>query len=119
MSSPWVGVWEMVSDSWEGLGIITETHFSFVNGAKNRWRFDGDGPTDSEASEAYRQLFAMAGTFTASGSAVTHHVLSCHNPNMVGREFSEEFTIQGDRMTSRSILPDGTPGPESTWRRIG
>ncbi len=54
MSSPLAGAWERVSDTDQGILVLTETHFSMVVMPKNRQRSERNEPTPEEAMAAYR-----------------------------------------------------------------
>ena len=53
---PIAGAWERVSDTDQGILVLTETHFSMVVMPKNRQRSERSEPTPEEAMAAYRDL---------------------------------------------------------------
>ncbi len=118
MSSPLVGSWELVSDTHQGVMVCSETHYSIVMMAKNRQRSGGDEPTPDEMIEAYRDVNALAGTYTVSGSKVIFQRVANLRAGVVGLDFEAGFTIEGDELTWRSI--SGTTRPrEDVWRKVG
>ena len=110
MSSPVVGTWEPVSeDTREGLWIFTETHYSVVFAPKDRPRIDGREPTSDEITETYRNVDALAGPYTVSGSTLTLHRTAQLRLGLIGVDVVAEFTVDGDRLTLRST--SGTRRP--------
>ena len=71
-NDPLVGAWELVSDSDAGILIYTGSLCVLVGSPKNRRRSTGNQATPDEAVEAIRSCPAMAGTYTVSGSRITH-----------------------------------------------
>ena len=71
MSSPLVGAWEPVSDAMQGVWVCTETHYANVSIPASRVRSERSDHTPEEAMEAYRDVNALAGTYTVSGSRAT------------------------------------------------
>ena len=97
MSSPLVGAWEVQTDLYRGFMVYTESHFSHTLVEKNRKRFQGGEPTETEEAEAYRTMRAGSGTYTISGSVVTLDQQAPRNPN--GSTEVIEFNIEGDQLT--------------------
>ena len=116
MSSPLVGAWELVSDTRQGVMVCSETHFSVTMASKNRQRIQE--PTPDEITEAYQDVNALAGTYTVSGSKLTFQRVATLRVNLIGLPFEADFTIDGDRLTWRSI--SGTTRPrEDVWKKVG
>ena len=103
MASPLVGAWELESDTIEGLFIYTEKHYSGVAMPKGRQRSESEEPTSEEALESYRGVTATTGTYTVSGSTVTHQRTANLNAKLIGLELVTEFSIDGDKMNVRVI----------------
>ena len=118
MGSPFVGVWEVVSDVFEGFWIFTETHFNLFTTGKNRKHFQGSELTQEEAAEVYRTLRATSGTYSVSGSTVVIHYTVSRVPNFVGEDAKWEFEIQGDRRTGQGKHPDGRTAGPLTFRKV-
>ncbi len=116
MSSPLVGAWELVSDTRQGVMVCSETHFSVTMASKNRQRIEE--PTSDQIIEAYQDVNALAGTYTVTGSKLTFQRVATLRVNLIGLPFEADFTIDGDRLTWRSI--SGTIRPrEDVWRKVG
>ena len=116
MSSPLVGAWELVSDTRQGVMVCSETHFSITMASKNRQRIEE--PTSDEIIEAYQDVNALGGTYAVSGSKLTYNREVNLRLDIVGIPVEAEFTIDGDRLTWRSI--SGTTRPrEDVWRKVG
>jgi len=71
-NNPLVGAWERVSDSSVGVLIYTGSHYAAVMAPKDRQRSSGERATPDEALEAIRSCQALSGTYTVSGSRITH-----------------------------------------------
>ena len=115
MSSPLIGAWERESDTWQGLIVCTETHYSHTFMSKGRQPFGNEAePSEAEEAEAYRTLLAGAGSYPVQGSTVTFGEETNRNPSGIGRPGSLDFTIEGDRLTTVSPR-DGT---SLTFRKV-
>lgn len=118
------GVWEEATPDWNGLMILTDTHYARISTPKSQKSFQGDQPTASEAAEAFLAMFiTQAGTYTVSGSMISHNPIAARNPGRrrgLGGD-TLEFVVAGDIMTQRRVIhhisaaPE--PGPEHVWRR--
>jgi hypothetical protein len=110
-----VGVWELVSDTHEGLMIDTGSYHMFLISEKNRAPFDdASSPTESEASAAFRSVIAGAGIFSLSGTAATYEAKLGLTPNGLGQTYTGEFIVDGDHLVEN--LPSGVT---HEWRRVG
>ena len=109
MASPLVGAWELESDTIEGLFIYTEKHYSSVAMPKGRQRSESEEPTSEEALESYRGVRATTGTYTVSGSTITHQRTANLNANLIGVELVAEFSIDGDKMNISMMSGSGGP----------
>ena len=118
MSSPVAGAWEPVSDTHQGLWLFSETHYSVVITRKGRQRIEGREPTSDEIVEAYRDVNALSGTYTVSGSTVTLKRAANLRADVIGLDVVAEFTIEGDRLTLRSVSGTSTPR-EDVLRKVG
>ena len=115
MSSPLVGAWEYVSDTRQGVMVCSETHYSVTIASKNRQRIEE--PTTEDMVEGYQEVNALAGTYTISGSKLTFNRVANIRVNLIDVPFEAEFTIDGDRLTWRSI--SGSRPREDVWRKVG
>ncbi len=109
MGSILAGAWELVSDSYNGLAIFTDTHFNVTWTAKNRAKFKTDEPTDEEAAEAFRTLSTAAGTYEISGETLIFHRYVNRHPNWTGVDAPSEFAVDGDQLTALSRI----------WKKVG
>ena len=117
MTNPLVGVWELVSDDWEGIIIYTETHACHLFTAKDRQEFsDEQNRTEGEEAAAFRTLEAAAGTYSVSGSVSTSNMEFHRIPNAAGKPWPVEFTIEGDKLFVESVRH---PGLRREFRKIG
>ena len=120
-NNPLVGAWELVSDSRVGIRIYTGSHYAMLGAPKDRRRSAGDQATPDEALEALNSCPALAGTYTLSGSRITHTRLANTRPNLSGQALVVDHTIHGDNMTATAVSGSGggTPGSSATLRRVG
>ena len=120
-NNPLVGAWELVSDSRVGIRIYTGSHYAMLGAPKDRTRSAGNQATPDEALEAFNSCFALAGTYTLSGSRVTHTRLANTRPNLSGQAMVVDHAIHGDTMTATAVSGSGsgTAGSSLTFRRVG
>jgi len=120
-NNPLVGAWELVSDSRVGVRIYTGSHYAVLGAPKDRKRSAGDQATPDEALEALNSCPALAGTYTLSGSRITHCRLANTRPNLSGQDLVVDYTIHGDNMTATAVSGSGggTPGSSATFRMVG
>jgi len=86
-NNPLVGAWERVSDSSVGVLIYTGSHYAAVMAPKDRQRSSGERATPDEALEALLTCPALSGTYTVSGSRISHARVANSRPNLSGRPF--------------------------------
>ena len=118
-NNPLVGAWELVSDSDVGIRIYTGLHYAVLSMPKNRKRAAGNQATPDEALAALDSCPALAGTYTLSGSRITHTRLANSRPHLSGRTLLVDHTIQGDNMTTTQVSGGVTVGSSSSPRRVG
>ena len=118
-NNPLVGAWELVSDSNVGIRIYTGSHYAMLSMPKDRKRAAGNQATPDEALAALNSCPALAGTYTLSGSRITHTRLANSRPHLSGQTFLIDYTIQGDNMTTTSISGGPFVGSSATHRRVG
>ena len=110
-----VGVWELVSETHEGLMIDTGKYHMFLITEQGRSPYANAGePTEAEELAAFRTASAGAGIFLLSGTAATYAAKLGLNPNGLGQTYTGEFIVDGDRLIEN--LPSGVT---HEWRRIG
>ena len=117
-NNPLVGAWERVSDSSVGVLIYTGSHYAAVMAPKDRQRSSGERATPDEALEAIRSCQALAGTYTVSGSRITHVRVANTRPELSGRPNVTDYTIVADTMTGTNVSGARTTGAVNTWRRL-
>ena len=120
-NNPLVGAWELVSDSDAGILIYTGSHCVLVGAPKDRRRSTGNQATPDEALEAIRSCPAMAGTYTVSGSRITHTRIANSRAEVSGRPLFVDYSIDGNTLTYTVVSGAGTAaaGSSATFRRIG
>ena len=117
-NNPLVGAWDLVSDLRVGVAINTGSHYAVVMAPKDRQRSSGERATPDEALEAIRSCQALAGTYTVSGSRITHVRIANTRPELSGRPNVTDYTIVADTMTGTNISGARTTGAVNTWRRL-
>jgi len=117
-NNPLVGAWERVSDSSVGVLIYTGSHYAAVMAPKDRQRSSGERATPDEALEALLTCPALSGTYTVSGSRISHARVANSRPNLSGRPNVVDYTIDGDTMTSTVVSGGSTTGAVNTWHRL-
>ena len=116
MASQFVGAWEWVSDTMQGIAVFTESHYSDTFMSKDRKPFVNEAePTEAEQAEAYRTLSAGSGTYAVSGSTLTLNEETNRNPSGAGRPMIADFTIDGDKL----ILTRQSDGLVVTFKKVG
>ena len=120
-NNPLVGAWELVSDSDAGILIYTGSHCVLLGAPKNRRRSTGNPATPEEAVEAIRSCPAMAGTYTVSGSRITHTRIANSRAEVSGRPLFVDYSIDSNTLTYTVVSGAGTAaaGSSATFRRIG
>ena len=115
-----VGAWELASDSSVGVLIYTGSHYAAVMAPKDRQRSSGERATPDEALEAIRSCQALAGTYTVSGSRITHVRIANTRPELSGHTNVTDYTIDGDTLT-HTVVSGGAAasGSSLTFRRAG
>jgi hypothetical protein len=114
MNSPVAGAWQLISDSHDGLFVLTDNYYSVVTAEKNRTKFKADKPTDAEEAEAYRSFMTATGSYELSGTTILCHRVASRNPNSTGVDASFEWSVDGDQLTMKS----GTDAPDWVWKRL-
>ncbi len=110
-----VGVWELISDTHEGLMIDTGNYHMFLITEKDRPPYaNANAPTEAEELAAFRSAGAGAGLLSLSGTAATYEAKLGLIPNGLGQTYTGEFIVDGDRLVEN--LPSGVT---HEWRRVG
>ena len=107
-NNPLVGAWELVSDSSAGIFIYTGSHYSAVAAPKDRRRSSGERATPVDALDAILSCQALSGTYTVSGSSITHVRIANTHPASSNLPVVADYTIDGDTLTHTAVR--GTAG---------
>ena len=119
-NNPLVGAWELVSDSRVGVAIYTSLHYAVVMAPKDRRRAAGERATPDEALEAMRSCQALAGTYTVTGSRITHTRIANSRAEVSGRPLFVDYSVDGDTISHTIVTGASTqaPGSSFTYRRV-
>lgn len=110
MSSPLAGAWTLVSDTYDGVAVLTDNYFNITWAQKDRKPFELDEtPTNTEAAEAYRTFSSAAGRYVISGAKAILNRIVNRNPSWTGQDVEWDFKVEGDYMTL---------GP-NRWKKVG
>ena len=114
-TSPLAGVWELDSDSWEGIMLITDTQYRYAIGMRERASFESSSGdlTDEQAAYLYSSYDAQGGTFSVSGDLMTRRPAVAKDPRLQGREIVGSFQLDGATLTTEF------GETRLTWRRAG
>jgi hypothetical protein len=108
MNSPLVGVWELTTETLNGLMIFTETHECHLFNRPNRQPFAKPGePTDAEEAAAFRTMYAGAGTYSIAGSTITMNEEYDRIPDNP-HKWILEFSIEGEVLTLQTTWNGNT-----------
>ena len=119
-NNPLIGAWERVSDASEGILIYTGSHYAAVMASKERKRPAADQVSSVEALESLLTCQALAGTYSISGSTITHIRLANARENYSDRPAVFDYNIDGDTLTHTTVGGSASmnPGASLTYRRI-
>ena len=76
--------------------------------AGDRVKPRADVPTDAEGIDLFKTMIAYAGTYTADGNKVVHHVDISWNGARVGSDQVRFYKLDGDTLTIRTT-PNKSP----------
>ena len=107
MTSPLEGVWELISDTEEGIAIFTDKHYTYIFQNKNRSTYPEDSSDDAAELEAYRTHQSQGGTYEVSGSSLTLGRDYCRHPGRSGHTLDAEVKFEGDTFTFRGAGLNG------------
>ncbi len=102
-SSPIAGAWELVSEEWVGLMIMTDTQYRYIMTRKDRPSVTAGANelSDADVANLYHSFDAQCGSHTVSGSTLLRQPVVVKDPRDKGREISIEFAIDGEELTTR------------------
>lgn len=108
------GAWELVSDEWDGLMLMTDTEYRYVMTRKDRAPIQArpNELTDREAAILYHSFEAQGGAYSVRASMITRRPAISKDPREQGREMTTEFSIDGETLTI------GTADQQLLWQRI-
>jgi len=118
---PIVGAWELISDSSAGIFIYTGSHYSAVVAPKDRRRSSGERATPDEALDAMLSCQALSGTYTVSGSRITHVRIANTHPASSNLHIVADYTIDGDTLTQTVVRGSAAArrdGSSTMYRRV-
>ena len=118
---PIVGAWELISDSSAGIFIYTGSHYSAVVAPKDRRRSSGERATPDEALDAMLSCQALSGTYTVSGSRITHVRMANTHPASSNLPIVADYTIDGDTLTQTVVRGSAgarRDGSSTMYRRV-
>ena len=118
---PIVGAWELISDSSAGIFIYTGSHYSAVVAPKERRRSSGERATPDEALDAMLSCQALSGTYTVSGSRITHVRMANTHPASSNLPIVADYTIDGDTLTQTVVRGSAgarRDGSSTMYRRV-
>lgn len=120
MTLQMAGVWEVESNNWEGFVTYTDKHFSIMLATPGRQRSENIEPTPEELIADCNAVNAATGTYTVSGSTVTHPRVAGLHSQAIGLDLVGEITVDGDKMTLKYIRGQfGPEGAELSLPRVG
>lgn len=96
------GTWELISDKWVGLMIMTDTHYRYVMTLKDRPYIPGKlrEMSDVDAVALYHSFDAQCGSYSVSGSILVRQPVVVKNPTDKGREIEVDFLLDGEKLTT-------------------
>ena len=125
------GVWQMSSYSrgekmldWNGIMVITPTHFSRNYMAANRPLFrDNQGGFTSQEKDAvvealYRNYAGASGTYRVENQTLMLNPLISGTPGLGPSQRRFELSDDGTRLTLRGTMSEGHV-VEEFWERVG
>jgi len=113
-SSAWAGTWELISDQWVGLMIMTDTHYRYVMTRKERPHFEGRRRelSDADAAVLYHTFDAQAGSYSVSGSTFYQQPVVVKNPRDKEHGLKVDFFLDGNKLSTN------LDQHELEWQRI-
>lgn len=111
---PWAGTWELISDEWGGLMIMTDTHYRYVMTLNERPHFEGSRRemSDADAAVLYHTFDAQAGSYSVSGSTFSRRPIVVKNPRDKEHEIKADFFLEGNKLSLNLNLQ------KQEWQRI-
>jgi len=121
MPQPWEGAWEPVAEERQGIILLTQRHYSVIDGAKDRKPPQSQPPSEPEAAALFRSLVAAGGGLVAAPSegGWMHELTptTSRNPWAEGGSLHMAVKVEGGKAMFRDLQPDGTRGEEGVYRK--
>lgn len=103
------GVWKYEWEGWEGIAILSPTHFIWLLTAENRQEFNSSAPSVAEKAKAFDALIAAGGTWELVSDNQAKATASFSiNPETKKTPTIWDFEREGDMLISWIINPDGS-----------
>lgn len=111
---PISGAWELVSDTWVGLMISTDTEYRYIRTRKDRPQIMANPLelSDADAAVLYHSFDAQCGSQVVSGSTLYRIPVVVKDPRDKGSEIRMNFEVNG------KFLSIGNDQQEFVWRRV-
>ena len=113
-TSPLAGAWELVSDEWDGMMLMTDTQYRYIVARKDRPHIAAreSDLNDADAALLYHSYDAQGGSYTVSGSTMTRRPEVARDPRQQGLKVPIDFRVTGETLTTRRAQE------ELIWRRL-
>ena len=113
-TSPLAGAWELVSDEWEGMMLMTDTQYRYLVTRRDRPQIAEPVAemSDADAASLYHSFDAQGGSYVTEGSTITRRPAVARDPREQGIGKTIEFTADSNALTTR------TSQDELAWRRL-
>jgi hypothetical protein len=98
------------------LGYFQDGRMYAIGVADDRLKPRGLVPTDEENTKLHGSMFAYAGTYTADGHKVVHHVDISWNQFWTGTDLVRFYKLDGNTLTiTTTPAPSTIDGKEGHW----
>lgn len=103
------GVWKYEWAGWEGIAILSPTHFIWLLSTESRQNFTNANPSVVEKAKAFEALIAEAGTWElVTGTRAKATKLFSINPQTLKTPTVWDFERDGDYLVAWIIQADGS-----------
>lgn len=113
-TSSLAGAWQLDSEPWTGLLLMTDSEYRYVIELRERTSFESSNEnlTDEHAAYLYASYDAQGGRFSVSGNRMTRVPDIAKDPRLQGKEIVGSFQLNGTSLTTEF------GGTRRTWRRV-
>ena len=108
-ASPLAGVWQLESDAWDGIMLMTDSHYCYQMQRKDRPFVAGI----TTAEELYHAFDARGGSYAVEGATLVRIPELAKDPREQGQEIALEFSLDSGLLITRTAA-----GKESLWRKL-